>query len=150
MHSIMRESLGTLLRQSPARWYAIIQRARRSALSINGVVLVLVFFRMIVWVAWEQSYFDSDQATTGLMAKHLAELKAFPLFFYGQQYMLGVESWLVAPLFVVFTPSVFLLKLPLVAINVAVALLLVMTLVRGVGLSPRMSLVASLFFLLPP
>jgi hypothetical protein len=119
-------------------------------LSVYVLAVALVLFRMIVWVAWEQSYFDSDQATTGLMAKHLAELRAFPLFFYGQQYMLGVESWLVAPLFVVFTPSVFLLKLPLVAINIAVALLLVRTLVHEVGLSPRMSLVAALFFLLPP
>jgi hypothetical protein len=128
----------------------IVQRASRHALSLYGLVVALVLFRMIVWIAWEQSYFDSDQATTGLMAKHLAQLKAFPLFFYGQQYMLGIESWLVAPLFVVFTPSVFVLKLPLVAINMTVALLLVRTLVRDVGLDPRAAVVASLFFLMPP
>ena len=35
----------------------------------------------------EQSFFDSDQAIVGLMAKHLSELRAFPVFFYGQTYM---------------------------------------------------------------
>ena len=108
----------------------------RLAVPASGLAVALVLFRMIVWVAWEQSYFDSDQAVTGLMAKHLAQFKAFPLFFYGQHYVLGVEAWLVAPLFVVFPPSVFLLKLPLVAINIAVGLLLVRILVDDVGLAP--------------
>ncbi|PWT84697.1 MAG: hypothetical protein C5B57_04350 [Blastocatellia bacterium] len=128
----------------------ILQRAGRSALSIDGLVVVLVLFRMIVWIAWEQSYFDSDQATTGLMAKHLAQLKAFPLFFYGQQYMLGIESWFVAPLFVFLAPSVFLLKLPLVIINIVVGLLLTTTLVGEAGLARWASVLASLFFLVPP
>ena len=35
------------------------------------------------------------------MAKHLAELRAFPVFLYGQTYMLGVEAWLAAPLFAI-------------------------------------------------
>jgi hypothetical protein len=122
----------------------------RLAVSPCGLAVALVLFRMVVWVAWEQSYFDSDQAITGLMAKHLAQFKAFPLFFYGQHYVLGVEAWLVAPLFVVFPPSVFLLKLPLVAINIAVGVLLVRILVDDVGLAPSAAVVASLFFLLPP
>lgn len=110
----------------------------------------LVVLRSFVWVFWEQSHFDSDQAVIGLMAKHVAEFRAFPLVFYGQQYMLAVESWLAAPLFLVFGASVWALKLPLVAINLAVAALLLLVLVRDVGLSRLHALVASLFFLIPP
>lgn len=106
--------------------------------------------RSLVWVCWEQSYFDSDQAITGLMAKHLAELRAFPLLFYGQHYMLAVEAWLAAPVIGVFGASVAALKLPLVVLNVAIALLLVKILVDEVGLAPLSALAASLFFVLPP
>jgi len=101
-------------------------------------------------VCWEHSYFDSDQAITGLMAKHLAELRAFPLLFYGQHYMLAVEAWLSAPVIGVFGASVAALKLPLVALNVAIALLLVKILVDEVELAPLSALAASLFFVLPP
>src|SRR6185436_16486627 len=75
---------------------------------------------------------------------------AFPLFFYGQNYMLGVEAWLAAPMFLLFGVSVTTLKLPLLAINLAVGLLLVWLLEREVGLRPRLALIASLFFLLAP
>ena len=34
----------------------------------------------------------ADQAIVGLMAKNLSELRAFPVFFYGQTCMLGVEA----------------------------------------------------------
>src|SRR5687768_10625145 len=61
------------------------------------LVVAVVVFRSAVLVFWEQSNFDSDQAIVGLMAKHLAELRAFPLFYYGQSYMLAVEAWLAAP-----------------------------------------------------
>ena len=47
--------------------------------------------------------FDSDQAIFGLMAKHLSELRALPVFMYGQNYILGVEAWMAAPLFAVAT-----------------------------------------------
>jgi hypothetical protein len=119
-------------------------------LGVSLAVATLVILRAFVWVFWEQSHFDSDQAVIGLMAKHIAEARAFPLMFYGQQYMLAVEAWLAAPLFVMFGASVATLKLPLVAINVVCALLLWYILVRDVGLSSLNALVASLFFILPP
>jgi hypothetical protein len=56
-----------------------------------------VVLRSAVFVFAPASHFDSDQAVTGLMAKHLSELRAFPVFWYGQTYMLGVEAWLAAP-----------------------------------------------------
>ncbi len=55
--------------------------SRRSALGIALLVaFALVFARNAVFLIYEQSFFDSDQAILGLMAKHLAEGRAFPLF----------------------------------------------------------------------
>jgi len=70
---------------------------RRERWIVLAVVLVFVVARSAVFVFVPGSHFDSDQAVTGLMAKHLSEGRAFPLFFYGQTYMLGVEAWLAAP-----------------------------------------------------
>jgi hypothetical protein len=107
-----------------------------------------VLFRSLVFVCWPQAHFDSDQAITGLMAKHLSELRAFPVFWYGQTYLLGVEAWIAAPVMVLIGPTVSALKLPLLAINVAVALLLARTFVRETGLTPARAVLATLFFAL--
>jgi hypothetical protein len=120
----------------------------RSAVYIIAGTVVL--FRSAVFTFWEQSYFDSNQAVIGLMAKHLAEGRAFPVFMYGQNYMLGIEAWLAAPIFLVAGASVAALKLPLLAINVAIALLLMWLLERDASLSPARAAVATLFFVLPP
>src|SRR5947208_7119398 len=89
-----------------------------------AVVVALVVARSAVFVFAGESHFDSDQAVTGLMAKHLSEGRAFPIFWYGQTYMLGVEAWLAAPLMLFLGASVTALKLPLLAINIAIAWLL--------------------------
>ena len=99
---------------------------------------------------WEQAGFDSDQAVIGLMAKHLSELRAFPVFMYGQTYILGVEAWMAAPVFRIAGPSVLALKLPLIVINIIVGVLLILLLEREVKLRPALGLVAALFFILPP
>ena len=114
-----------------------------------AVLVLLVVLRSIVFVFWEQSFFDSDQAITGLMAKHLIEGRAFPVFFYGQNHMLGVDAYLAAPVFAVAGVSVTTLKLPLLVLNIGVALLLLRTLEREVGLRPYLALVPVLFFALP-
>src|SRR6476646_4598334 len=71
---------------------------RLSALVI-GVAVTLTLFRALVYLLFEQVGFDSDQAIIGLMAKHLSEGRAFPLFLYGQTYMLAVEPWTADPFF---------------------------------------------------
>jgi hypothetical protein len=114
-----------------------------------GAVVLLVLLRSAVFVFWEQSYFDSDQAIVGLMAKHLAELRAFPVFYYGQNYMLAVEAYLAAPVFLIAGMSVATLKLPLLAINIGIALLLLRILERDAGLRPRIGVVPVLFFAVP-
>src|ERR671939_365164 len=91
----------------------------------SALVLALVVARSSVFVFVGASHFDSDQAVTGLMAKHLSEGRAFPVFWYGQAYLLAVEAWIAAPVMRVAGASVTALKLPLLAINVVVAWLLV-------------------------
>jgi len=102
----------------------------------------LILFRSFVFLFYEQN-FDSDQAIVGLMAKHLSEFRAFPLFFYGQHYMLGVEAWMAAPFFWVGGPTVTMLRLPLMLINVAVVILLIRLLVAG-GVPVGLAFVATL------
>ena len=110
----------------------------------------LVIVRSAVFVFWPAAHFDSDQAITGLMAKHLAELRAFPVFWYGQTYMLAVEAWLAAPLMAVAGASVTTLKLPLLAMNLGILWLLLRGLTRDAGLPASKAAFAALFFVLAP
>ena len=114
------------------------------------IVLAAVVARGFVFVWWEQASFDSDQAVVGLMAKHLSEGRAFPLFFYGQNYMLAVQAWIAAPVFLVLGPTVFALKLPLLLLNILTALLLLRVLSRDVGLRTGEALLAASFFVMAP
>ena len=109
------------------------------------LAILLVFLRSAVSIFWEAS-FNSDQAVVGLMAKHLSEFRAFPLFFYGQNYMLGVQSWIAVPFFWLGGPTVAMLRLPLVMINAGVAAAFLVLLTRF-GLRPFHAFVASLPFI---
>jgi hypothetical protein len=126
----------------PARWSG----ERRLTIAI---ALLIVSARSAIFLVRPESYFDSDQAVIGLMAKHLAELRAFPLFMYGQNYQLGVEAWLAAPLFAIAGVSATALKLPLLVMNGAIALMLLRGFEREMGLRPALAAVAALPFLLP-
>ena len=113
-------------------------------------LVALVIARSAVLVCWPSAHFDSDQAVIGLMAKHLSELRAFPVFLYGQAYMLGVEAWLAAPLMAIAGPTVTALKLPILVMNLAIALLLFRGFTREMGLSGVRAAVATLPFVLTP
>ena len=115
-----------------------------------ALAAALILLRSAVWVRFEQSDFDSDQAIVGLMAKHLAEGRAFPLFYYGQHYMLAVEAWVAAPFLRLFGATVAILKLPLVAINIAIASVLLAILIRTLRLAPWQAMAATMFFILAP
>jgi len=116
---------------------------------VLAVAILLILIRSAVFVFWPESDFDSDQAVYGLMAKHISEGRAFPLFMYGQNYMLAVEAWLAAPVFLIAGVSVAALKFPILLMNVAIALLLLRIFWREVGLNPWLALVAALFFVFP-
>jgi hypothetical protein len=122
----------------------MIRRPRTLALALAALVCA----RSLVFVFSPASHFDSDQAVVGLMAKHLSELRAFPVFVYGQTYMLGVEAWLAAPLMAMAGGTVTALKLPLLGINVAIALLLFRGFTREMGLSGVHATMATLPFVL--
>lgn len=124
---------------SSAVWLAVITTA------------ALIVLRSFVFLYYEQADFDSDQAIVGLMALHLSEGRAWPLFFYGQLYMMGVQAWMAAPVFLLLGATVFALKLPLLALNVVTGALLVWVLVRESGLRAwQAALASSWFALLPP
>jgi hypothetical protein len=133
----------------PEEHPSAVPLSRRERWTAAAIVLLIVLARSLVFVFWEQSYYDSDQAIIGLMAKHLVEGRAFPVFFYGQSYMLGVEAYLAAPVFLVAGVSVATLKFPLLLINLGVALMLLRTLEREVGLRPYVAMLPVLFFAVP-
>lgn len=113
-----------------------------------AVAVALVLARSAVFLIWEQAGFDSDQAIFGLMAKHLVDGAAFPVFIYGDSYLLAMQAWLAAPLFAIAGTSVAALKLPVVMINAVTGALLVWVLHRDARLQPSLAVIASLFFLL--
>jgi hypothetical protein len=93
---------------------------------------------------------NSDEALIALMAKHLAEGRAFPLYLYSLPHIIGVSAWLTAPFFLAGGATVTMLKMPLLLQNVAIAWLLVATLQRDGGLRPGFALIAALPFVLAP
>jgi hypothetical protein len=115
---------------------------------IAGALLVIA--RSLVFAVYEHALFDSDQAILGLMAKHISEGRAFPVFIYGQSYLLAVESWTAVPFFWVAGPTVLALRSSLIAWNIAVVALIIVGLHRYGGLRPVLALVAALFLAFPP
>ena len=113
------------------------------------LAVLLVFTRSAAFLFWEHIDFDADQAIVGLMAKHLSEFRTFPLFFYGQNYMLGVQAWIIAPFFWIARPSVAVLKTPLVLLNVLAAVLLMRGVSTRLRLRPAVGFVAALPFIVP-
>jgi hypothetical protein len=129
--------------------YIVTGAWRRERWIVMAIAIALTLARSTIFVAWPTSYFDSDQAVFGLMAKHIAELRAFPVFMYGQAYMLAVEAWMTAPLFAVFGASAITLKMPLLVMNAGITWMLLRTLERETGLRPIAAGAASLPFILP-
>jgi hypothetical protein len=66
---------------------------------------------------------NSDEATMGLAALHIAQGRHLPVWFYGQSYMGTLEAYLAAPVFALAGPSVLALRLPLLALYAAFLLL---------------------------
>jgi len=134
----------------PAHTARLFDGGRRERFFVISLAIALVLVRCFVPVRYEGYYFDSDQAVVGLMAKHIAEFKEFPLFYWGQNYMLGVQAWIIAPFFWIARPSVAMMRLPLTIINAAVAVWLVTGLARALTLRPALAFIAALPFIVPP
>jgi hypothetical protein len=125
------------------------QSSSREQLAVMVIAVALVLLRSIVPTVFEGFYFDSDQAIVGLMAKHLSEFERFPLFYYGLNYILGVEAWIIAPFFWMAGPTVAVMRVPLIALNALVAVWLIIALGRELGLRPFVAFVAALPFVMP-
>src|SRR5262245_29027293 len=123
--------------------------AHRERALLCTLALVLVVVRSFVATYYEGFFFDSDQAIVGLMARHLSRLESFPLFYYGLNYLLGIQAWVIAPFFWLGRSSVGLARLPFVALNAGVAVWLIRRLSSGNGLRPAIAVVAVLPFILP-
>lgn len=121
---------------------------RTALLSCLTIAAVLVLARAVPFMA-AGVRFDADQAVVGLMAKHISEGRAFPVFFYGQSYLLAVEAYLAAPVMWLLGPTEVALKLPLLAMNVGTVLLLVWRAHRDLGLAPWLAVAGALPLALP-
>jgi hypothetical protein len=122
---------------------------RRQRVLVGALVVALVLLRSFVATYYEGFYFDSDQAIVGLMARHLSRFQTVPLFYYGLNYMLGVQAWIIAPLFWLGRSSVTLARIPFVALNAVVAVWLVRRFTNGLGLRPATAFVGALPFIMP-
>jgi hypothetical protein len=109
-----------------------------------------VVLRSLVFLVYEHAFFDSDRAIIGLMAKHLAEGRAFPLLFYGQSYMLGIEAWFAAPFFLVAGASVASLHFSQVVLNLITVTMMLVGLVRAGGLHAMQAAAATTFLTFAP
>ena len=94
-----------------AVFYVGVSRQERSR-RVLGVLAALAIARGVIFMM-PGVRFDADQAVVGLMAKHISEGRAFPVYFYGQSYLLAVEAYLAAPVMWLLGPTEVALKLPL-------------------------------------
>jgi hypothetical protein len=108
----------------------------------------LVGVRCLPYAVWGTMAFDSDQAVVGLMAKHIAEFRALPVYQYGAPYLVIASAYITAPFMWLFGPTVFALKLPLVLMNIGVGLATVVAIVRT-GLPPPVALLLAIPVLVP-
>ncbi|MFU8849854.1 ArnT family glycosyltransferase [Micromonospora sp. SL1-18] len=96
----------------PGRWRPTLDRPALVALLLGlagvGYRLVLTLFTL--------PGPNSDEATFGLAALHIAHNHERPVFLYGQRYMGMLESYLAAPLVGWAGPSWPVLRLPLLAL----------------------------------
>lgn len=97
------------MRTHTARWLG----EHRSAILAACVILAASAIRIgLIAQGWPGT--DSDDATMGLMAKHILTHGELPIFFYGQSYMGSIEAYIGALMFVVLGVSSFALKCGLV------------------------------------
>lgn len=126
-----------------------VAHSRRTLWLGLAAVAVLVVARGLLFMA-PGVRFDADQAIVGLMAKHISEGRAFPVFFYGQSYLPALEAYLAAPLMWVLGPTETALKLPVVAMNIAALALLVRAASRDLALPPMLAVAGVLPLVVPP
>ncbi len=133
----------------PAVFYGDVLRAAAEFRLVIAATAALAVLRAVPFLV-PGVRFDADQAVVGLMAKHISEGRAFPVFFYGQSYLLALEAYLATPVMWLLGPTELALKLPLVAMNAAAAMLTAWIAHRDLGLRPWLAGVCALPLAVPP
>jgi hypothetical protein len=77
-----------------------------------SVAIATLLRCVLIYFHWP--FTDSDEGNMGLLALHVAYQGDHPIFFYGGPYLGPLEGYAAAPLFRLFGPSLFALRLPLV------------------------------------
>lgn len=103
--------MSTPVRQA-GRWRPTLDRPALVALLLG---LAGVGYRLVLTLGTLPGS-NSDEATFGLAALHIAAGRDRPVFLYGQRYMGMLESYLAAPLVGAVGPSWPALRLPLLAL----------------------------------
>ncbi|MER7444137.1 hypothetical protein [Micromonospora avicenniae] len=98
-------------------------RWARLAGVLTAVALLAGVGYRIALLAFDAPPTNSDEATMGLAALHIARGQDFPIWFYGQSYMGTLEAYLAAPVLAVTGPSLFGLRLVTVALYALFVLL---------------------------
>ncbi len=94
------------------RWQPALDRPALAALLLG---LAGFGYRLVLTLLTVPTS-NSDEATFGLAALHVAAGREHPIFLYGQRYMGMAESYLAAPLVAVTGPSWPVLRLPVLAL----------------------------------
>jgi len=94
------------LQQLQRRWYS----ALRSALCSPLWLCLLAALLIRVWLVYHtHGVIDGDEAMVGIQAEHILRGE-HPYYYYGQPYMGSLEAYLMAILFAIAGPSVWMLR----------------------------------------
>jgi hypothetical protein len=101
-----------LLRSGAKRFH--INRYGRS-IDIYLVIALIVLATLARFILIQNNWpvTNSDEGNMALLARHVAYNGEWPIFFYGLPYMGPIEGYIAAPLFHIFGPSTFALRLGL-------------------------------------
>ncbi len=77
-----------------------------------ALILAATLARLLL-IAQNWPITNSDETNMALLARHVAYNGEWPIFFYGLPYMGPIEGYIAAPLFHLFGPSTFALRLGL-------------------------------------
>jgi 4-amino-4-deoxy-L-arabinose transferase-like glycosyltransferase len=84
----------------------------RNEIVVLALIIAATLLRFIL-IALHWPVTNSDEGNMGILARHVAYNGEWPTFFYGLPYMGPIEGYLAAPLFHLFGPSTFTLRLAL-------------------------------------
>ena len=111
-------------------------------------ILLVALATRLVFLLDNRFVIDADEAIVGLMAKHIAEGKEFPLFYYGQHYMGALEAYFASLLFLLIGSTPLALQLvPMICSLIVVVLLFFLG--RAIA-GERAGLLAAAFAAIPP